>query len=337
MIRLSTITAVIVCLIATSGCDEGGVPDSDDSDIFDSTSTWNSETDTDTETDSAVQVATHVYVADADTETGTGVQISTDIYIDEGHNNYHTLSGSYAPLGKVMAEDGFRVFPLAAEFTSETLADADILVIANAQHNDNVLQWECPILSAFTNNEIEAVRRWVAAGGSLFLLADHMPFAGAAQELAAAFQIVFYNGFVLDKASSECRSLTFSSENGLLARSAVTWGTEFETPVDSVTTFCGQGFSIPQEALPLLLLDAADEVVFPQQSWVWDADTPRMEARGLVQGAIMHYGQGRIAVLGEAGMFTCIGGTSGMCSPIASQNRQFLLNTLHWLDAQTDL
>jgi hypothetical protein len=54
-----------------------------------------------------------------------------------------------------------------------------------------------------------------------------------------------------------------------------------------------------------------------------------------VQGAYMNYGKGRIVVFGEAAMFTAqLQGKNkiGMNEKSASQNAQFLLNTLHWLD-----
>ena len=59
------------------------------------------------------------------------------------------------------------------------MRDVDILVIANAG-TDAESSWELPTPSAFTDDEIDVVVRWVADGGALFLIADHMPAAGAA-------------------------------------------------------------------------------------------------------------------------------------------------------------
>ena len=50
----------------------------------------------------------------------------------------------------------------------------------------------------------------------------------------------------------------------------------------------------------------------------------------------MKYGKGRIVVFGEAAMFTAQisgkGNKMGMNVKSASQNPQFVLNVIHWLD-----
>jgi len=51
----------------------------------------------------------------------------------------------------------------------------------------------------------------------------------------------------------------------------------------------------------------------------------------------MKFGKGRLAVFGEAAMFTAqVSGNSkrkmGMNHPAAKQNAQFFLNVIHWLD-----
>jgi hypothetical protein len=37
------------------------------------------------------------------------------------------------------------------------------------------------------SEEMKLIKKWVKKGGSLFLIADHMPMAGAASELASVF------------------------------------------------------------------------------------------------------------------------------------------------------
>ncbi|MGR4862318.1 hypothetical protein [Caulobacter sp. LARHSG274] len=96
------------------------------------------------------------------TETGPVVAI------DEGHNNYHTLEGRYAPFGAVLKNDGFRVVPSAGRFEPGVLADMDVLVISNPLASSNVDAWELPTPSAFDSAEIEAVRTWVQGGGPCF-------------------------------------------------------------------------------------------------------------------------------------------------------------------------
>lgn len=57
---------------------------------------------------------------------------------------------------------------------------------------------------------------------------------------------------------------------------------------------------------------------------------------GWYQGAILSAGKGRVAVFGEAAMFTAQialvnNQPAGMNSPSAKQNHQLLLNIMHWL------
>jgi hypothetical protein len=58
--------------------------------------------------------------------------------------------------------------------------------------------------SAFSPTEIEVVKNWVKDGGSLLLIADHMPFAGAVADLAKAFGFIFFNGFAIKKGEELC-------------------------------------------------------------------------------------------------------------------------------------
>ena len=62
---------------------------------------------------------------------------------------------------------------------------------------------------------------------------------------------------------------------------------------------------------------------------------------GWLQGATRRVGQGRVAFFGEAAMFSAqVAGREkrpmGMNAPLAEQNAQFALNTLHWLSGVID-
>jgi hypothetical protein len=70
----------------------------------------------------------------------------TIVYVDEAHNNFHTLGTRYYTFGEVLKNDGYRVAPIAKKFTPGSLKDVKILVIANASgENDN---WQLPTPSA---------------------------------------------------------------------------------------------------------------------------------------------------------------------------------------------
>ena len=64
-------------------------------------------------------------------------------------------------------------------------------------------------------------------------------------------------------------------------------------------------------------------------------DTPQVKIRGWAQGAILEVGNGRVAVFGEAAMFTAqrsaAGRRLGLADRGAPYNQQFLLNAMHWL------
>lgn len=68
-------------------------------------------------------------------------------------------------------------------------------MISNPLHERNIRDWSLPTPSAFTKEEIAALKNWVERGGSLLLIADHMPFPGAAGDLAKAFEVEFSNGY----------------------------------------------------------------------------------------------------------------------------------------------
>jgi hypothetical protein len=252
------------------------------------------------------------------------------VLLDEAHHNFHTLNGRFKPFANILVKDGYIVVPSATPFTTDALGRGKILVIANALHVSNREQWNLPTPSAFTDEEIENVNKWVKDGGSLFLIADHMPFPGAAEKLAASFGFKFYNGFARQKGGKDI----FTIGKGLMP-STLTKGRSEKETVTSLQTFGGQAFEIPDGAVPVIILSDDFEIKMPQAAWQFSKSTETIEGKGLAQGAYMNYGKGQLVIFGEAAMFTAqLQGKSkmGMNVKSASQNAQFLLNTIHWLD-----
>ena len=126
------------------------------------------------------------------------------VFIDEGHHNFHTMNGRYKAFSNLLERDGYSVIEYKGEFKKNELAKGKILVVSNALNEINVDDWYLPNPSAFTTDEIEIVKKWVYDGGSLFLIADHMPMAGAAKDLAAEFEFEFTNGI------AQVQGVTFS-------------------------------------------------------------------------------------------------------------------------------
>lgn len=256
--------------------------------------------------------------------------------LDEAHFNFHRVDGRYAPFAGLLRRDGFLVDPLRQKFTGVSLSSAKVLVIANAMAERNKDgDWTLPTPSAFAREEIEAVRQWVASGGSLFLIADHMPFGGAAADLASAFGIYMTNGYATDRTCSADEFL-FQRNDGSVSNHPITRGRNAEERVDRVTSFTGQAFRADGRVSPLLVLAPETVLLFPSKAWEFSEATPRMPADGLLQGAAITFGRGRVAVFGEAAMFSAqVSGAErrpmGMNAPAATQNAQFLLNVMHWL------
>ena len=222
-------------------------------------------------------------------------------------------------------------------FSKASLKDADILVIANALAERNKEDWTSPTPSAFTDDEVRAVGEWVKAGGSLLLIVDHFPFPGAADNLAKAFGIRFSNGYAVNP-NAQGPDL-YKLENGSLKSHAIVNGRTDSEKVDSVATFTGSAFQIDGDAQPLLVIGSSAVSILTTTAGQITKETPRIPVTGWYQGAVLRSGKGRVAVFGEAAMFSAqLAGPEkrpmGMNAPIAAKNPQFLLNVMHWLSGK---
>ncbi len=83
------------------------------------------------------------------------------ILINEAHNNFHTSSERYAPFAKLLTADGYRVQGLNGSLSSEALAQAGVLVIANPTSAKNRGRTILSTYSAFTEDEIATVEGWI--------------------------------------------------------------------------------------------------------------------------------------------------------------------------------
>ncbi|MEA3245604.1 MAG: hypothetical protein U9Q74_05555 [Gemmatimonadota bacterium] len=163
-----------------------------------------------------------------------------------------------------------------------------------------------------------------------------MPFGGAAEDLAAAFGALITNGYATDETCAADEFL-FSRANGLLADHPITRGRTAAERVTEVRTFTGESFRVTAPGgAPLLTLAPGSVLLLPAKAWEFGSATPRLPAGGMLQGAAITAGRGRVAVFGEAAMFSAqVSGAvrrpMGMNAPDAPQNAQFLLNVMHWL------
>jgi len=98
--------------------------------------------------------------------------------------------------------------------------------------------------------------------------------------------------------------------------------------IDSVATFAGSSFQMDAPGQPLL--------VFGPKVYSYTEQKDSVLVKGHFQGAVLPFGKGRVAVFGEAAMFSAqLTGLDrhpmGMNASIAKQNPQFLLNVMYWL------
>lgn len=257
-------------------------------------------------------------------------KLSPIIAIDNLHHNLHTLTTGFAPFAKLASQDGFKIINFE---NYSQLEGIDILVIANPLHNDNIGNWKKPIFPAFSEEEVQRIVEWVNSGGALLLIADHMPFAGAANILAQKFGFFYCDGFAKLQ-SKESKRDVFSVENGRLNLSQLSDSLK----INEIYTFTGSAFTYPEKAHSLLNFKENDFCLLPEQAWDFNDSTPYSDLSNMSQGAIMNFGKGRIAVFGEAAMFTAQSIKQndntfkvGFNSSFASGNIPFIRQILKWL------
>jgi hypothetical protein len=275
------------------------------------------------------------------------------VMIDEAHRNFHTAAGRYRAFAELLRHDGYEVVSGTKPFAAESLAGVRVLVIANALGGEANAGTDTSV-PAFTAEECEAVAKWVRGGGSLLLISDHTPFGMAAENLGTAVGVQMGKGFVmsLDAKTTdgeEPTRLLFSRENGLLGEHAIMRGRNDAEKINRVVAFTGQSLSVPEGAVALMKLAPAAleapsrseaRALYEDASKAESSHTPLQTKHGAstkgAQGIAFRLGKGRVVVLGEAAMMSAqvVGpkgeGKMGMNAP-GNDDRQFALNTLHWL------
>ncbi|MBC7901433.1 MAG: DUF4350 domain-containing protein [Saprospiraceae bacterium] len=261
------------------------------------------------------------------------------VLLDEAHFNFHTADGRYLPFAALLRRDGYDVKASKSKFSKTSLKGGKILVIANALAERNKTDWTLPTPTAFSADEVDAVTDWVKRGGSLMIIVDHMPFPGAAENLAKAFGLTFSNGYAINPNARG--PMVFKLADLSLRPHAILNGRNDSEKIDSVATFTGSAFQAAGDVQPLFILGNSVVSAITTTAGEITKDTPQIPVGGWYQGAVMRFGKGRVAVFGEAAMFSAQlagpnRGLMGMNAPVASQNPQFLLNVMHWLSGKLE-
>lgn len=281
------------------------------------------------------------------------------VLVDEGHFNAHVVEGSDVAFLEFLRRDGFSV-RRSRSLSLDTLNTGRILVIpfalaernrirgdSTSFFNPDSTDFDLPNPSAFSAEEITAVRGWVEDGGSLLLVSDHMPASGAVEGLAQAFGIHFSNGHTRTS-EPDGWSGPFRRSDGSLVDHPITNGRMPAERIDSVRTFGGSAFHAVTDDVdlePLLVFGPGVVSLEPTAFRAFTPETPRIPVEGWFQGAAFRFGKGRAVFVGEGGMFFWELKWRGMRtedheygepSPGAEQDPQFLLNVLHWLAGLLD-
>lgn len=114
---------------------------------------------------------------------------------DGAHGNRDLPGGTHWPLGEALRGDGMRVRTEYGGLEEALGPETDVFVILNALARADREDRALPVERAFTSGEVAAIADWVRDGGSLLLVADHMPWPGAVADLAGEFGAELLNGW----------------------------------------------------------------------------------------------------------------------------------------------
>ncbi len=278
------------------------------------------------------------------------------IVLDVGHNNVDDPEFPVI-LAETLVQDGYVVRQLSTHFDEASLAGVDIVISKNpvpAYDPDDISSLKrlpFPTPSALARDEIEFLYNWVSSGGALLLQIEHMPVAGAAEELTSRFGFVISNGFAVDERSLQeypsgpnhgigtAGEVSFRRSDRSLADHPITNGRTPAERVDFIVTSTGAAFRLPPDGKPLLTFGPSFVSLLPETFWEFDETTPRQAIGGWCQAGIARIGSGRIAVLGDSWLLrSALEEEDTEMGPAyeKSQNTQFTLNVVYWLSGLLD-
>lgn len=258
------------------------------------------------------------------------------VMFDEAHFNVHTTNTGYKAFAEMMANDGYQIIPNKDKFNRNMLEGFRVLVIVNALGAEDPDNPDAA-RPAFNEEECDAVRDWVRAGGALLLITDHEPAATAAENLATRFEVGTSKNFAVDKSNYFTRTgwagnLVFSRDKGLLAEHPIINGRNATERINRVLSFGGQSLKGSASSTAFLKLSETAKTLF-----TYPARQVEISAANRAQGIALQYGKGRVVVTGEAGMLSAQILKEGQASyPFGMNvpgfdNRQLALNIMHWL------
>jgi hypothetical protein len=265
------------------------------------------------------------------------------VLLDGGHNE--EPDAGLADWKALLGTRGYQIDVHRSAITDSALRGVNILVIANpfpeprpvlvrkAAQEGRLLRWSTAAnKSAFTDGEVQTVKRWIDAGGSLLLILNHAPHGATVGALAAAIgiptrSVETTDSTHLDPPRTPIPLILYTRQAGSFGSHVITAG------VDSVVSYGGGSFAVPEGVCSLLRVppNRVDRE-FIESTGTFQI-TP---SRGRSQAAALHVGTGRVVLLGQAAMVRSDPAveqaelSGGIGNPHLG-NRQFVMNVIDWL------
>jgi hypothetical protein len=239
------------------------------------------------------------------------------VAIDLGHYDGAPADSRFLALGDLLTWDGYRITRSRQHLVPEYLKEFSVLLIGNAMPYPEGARRVAEAvglggLATFSADEVEAVRDWVRAGGSLLLIADAPHSGKAAAPLAAALGATLH----------DCSAPAFLPAVVPADHPIREGRPEFGERVESVAALA-KGWvetALPADsAVPILTVPADGSC-----------------AAGKPIGLALELGGGRVVVLTaqlerDEDLIRRTGVDPGRLG-----NRQFVLNAMHWLSRGLD-
>lgn len=261
------------------------------------------------------------------------------ILLDGGHHNFFIQWNFIEPFARLAKANGYRVMSDDKRFTSDYLAQFNIVMIITALPFDFTTKTEVTTETTFTEQEVEALHEWVKNGGSLMVFSEHAPFDQAINPLLSRFGIVSSVGTIADKTHYEKSFgqqgwIVYSRENGLLnSQHPIVKGRNSSEAIHSLLTFGGSALTGEGYANILQLSPTAENL--KHSTGVGPI------GMGNSQGLAGKVGKGRVLAFGDSNGFTAMnfkkedgGHTSSGMNTEGHDWKQFVLNSLHWLSGE---
>lgn len=258
------------------------------------------------------------------------------ILLDGAHHNFFVQQDFIEPFARLAQADGYQTVIGMERFSPHFLEQFDIVMIITALPFDFTSKTEVTTEVTFTDEEIEALFDWVAAGGALLVFSEHAPFDQAINPLLGRFGMTSSVGTIADPEHYDKQLgapgwVVFSRENGLLNTGhPIVHGRDETEVVNSVIAFGGSSLSGEGYTNIFRLSPTAENRQHP--TGVGPV------GMGVSQALAGKVGEGRVIAFGDSNGFTAMnfeqddGSSQSLGMNTAHHDwKQMVLNVLHWL------